>query len=293
VGVVSVCAATLYTSMMAIYYAFVMTAQSALRDEIDRHLVTADKLLRAKRNAERANEAKTVFLAKMNHQLRTPLNAIIGYSEILLEEVDPSSTSEEINDLKKINNAGRHLLSLVSDVLHMTKIDAENADQLTITRVNVAAFLNEVASTCRNLVTNNGNDFVVAISKDLDGVDIDETKLRQVVINLLSNAGKFTSNGKIILRAIGSNANGEDRLIISVQDTGIGIPPDALVELFSDFSRASALTSKLYGGSGLGLAVSHKLCRLMDGQISVESERGNGSVFTVQIPARTSLAIAA
>jgi signal transduction histidine kinase len=284
VGVVSVCAATLYTSMMAIYYAYVMTAQSALRQEIEQHLITAAKLREAKRNAERANEAKAVFLAKMNHQLRTPLNAIIGYSEILLDEADLESGADDVKDLKKINGAGRHLLSLVSDVLHMPKIDAEDPEQVIIRQVNIPVFINEVASTCRNLVTNNGNEFVMEVAKGLDVVNIDETKLRQILINLLSNAGKFTSNGKVTLRAYGASV-GEDWIIISVQDNGIGIPPEALKELFTDFNRASSLTSRLYGGSGLGLALSHKLCRLMGGDITVQSEAGRGSVFTVQIPA--------
>ena len=293
VGVVSVCAATLYTSMMAIYYAYVMQAQSALRQEIERHLMTAEKLLNAKRNAERANETKTVFLAKMNHKLRTPLNAIIGYSEILLEETDSSSSSEEMNDLNQINSAGRHLLSLVSDVLNLKRIDSEDADQLTISSVNVPTFISEVASTCRYLATNNGNEFVVTIAKDLDMANIDETKLRQVLINLLSNAGKFTSKGKITLRASRAGTPRDGQVSISVQDNGIGIPADALKDLFTDFGHASSLTSRLYGGSGLGLAVSKKLCRLMGGEIAVESERGKGSVFTVQIPTSTELAVAA
>jgi signal transduction histidine kinase len=293
VGVVSVCAATLYTSMMAIYYAYVMTAQSALRQEIERHLITAEKLLKAKRNAERANEAKTVFLAKMNHQLRTPLNAIIGYSEILLDEIEPNPSSEEMNDLRQINSAGRHLLSLVSDVLNVKRIDSEDADQLTMCPVHVSTFISEVASTCHFLATNNGNEFVVTVDKDLDMANIDETKLRQVLINLLSNAGKFTSKGKITLRASRAANAQDERLTISVEDNGIGMPPDALRELFTDFSKASALTSRLYGGSGLGLAVSNKLCRLMGGEISVESERGKGSVFTVKIPSRAQLLIAA
>jgi len=292
VGVVSVCAATLYTSMMAIYYSYVMTAQSALRQEIEQHLITAAKLWQAKQAAERANEAKTVFLAKMNHQLRTPLNAIIGYSEILLDEVELHTSPEEVADLKTINGAGRHLLALVSDVLHMTKIDSEDAAQVTIRPVNFGMFIDEVVSTCRNLVTNNGNEFAVVISKDIDICHIDETKLRQILINLLSNAGKFTSKGKITLRA--GRAPADVGIIISVEDNGIGIPAESLKELFTDFSRASSLTSRLYGGSGLGLAVSHKLSRLMGGRITVESERGSGSIFTVQIPAAlTALSVAA
>jgi signal transduction histidine kinase len=175
----------------------------------------------------------------------------------------------------------------------LKRIDSEDADQLTISSVNVPTFISEVASTCRYLATNNGNEFVVTIAKDLDMANIDETKLRQVLINLLSNAGKFTSKGKITLRASRAGTPRDGQVSISVQDNGIGIPADALKDLFTDFGHASSLTSRLYGGSGLGLAVSKKLCRLMGGEIAVESERGKGSVFTVQIPTSTELAVAA
>lgn len=292
VGMISVLCATLYTSMMAIYYAYVMTAQSALRQEIEKRLLTAAKLQQAKQEAERANEAKAVFLAKMNHQLRTPLNAIIGYSEILLEDIGPDASSTNQSDLKTINNAGRHLLSLVSDVLYMPKIESDNVD-LTLRPVDLGACLDEVASTCRNLVSHNGNEFVLEKSENLGTIETDETRLRQILINLLGNAGKFTKDGSIILSASRVAAATGDQIIIAVKDTGIGIPPQAIAGLFTDFNDASSTTSKSYGGTGLGLPVSRQLAQLLNGDIQVESEPGWGSTFTVRLPANVQAMAAA
>lgn len=284
VGVISVCAATLYTSMMAVYYANVITAESELRQEVERHLVTAEKMLQAKERADRANEAKGVFLAKMSHQLRTPLNAIIGYSEMLMEDAYLKGDGEEAVDLKMIHHAGRHLLSLVSDVLHMPKIDSE-ALELSIETFDLKQLIDDVASTCRSLVTQNGNEFIVEVPENLGTVVSDGTRLRQVIINLLSNAGKFTGGGTVILRANRVNDLGADKIIVSVQDTGIGISHAAIEGLFTQFNQASALTSKSYGGTGLGLALCRSFCRLLNGDISVESKVGRGSTFTVEIPA--------
>jgi signal transduction histidine kinase len=293
VGVVSVCAATLYTSMMAVYYANVTTAQSDLRQEIESHLITAEKMRQAKERADRANEAKAVFLAKMSHQLRTPLNAVIGYSEILLEDAELSGDDAQMADLKTINRAGRHLLSLVTDVLHMPKIESDEIE-LAFHQFELGSFVEDAAATCRSLVMLNGNEFTVETSKDLGTVWGDETRLRQIVINLLSNAGKFTSNGTVTLRVDRVIDNAGDMIVVSVHDTGIGISPSNIETLFTDFSQANASTSSTYGGAGLGLALSQKLCRLMNGEISVRSEVGKGSTFTVRIPANNMpLAIAA
>jgi signal transduction histidine kinase len=283
VGMISVLCATLYSSMMAIYYAYVMMDQSALRQEIEKHLVTAAKLRQAKEDAERADEAKAVFLAKMNHQLRTPLNAIIGYSEILLEEVEPGANSADEADLKTINSAGRHLLSLVSDVLYMPKIEADNV-AIALRPVDLDRCLDEVASTCRNLVAQNGNEFILEKAGPLGIIQSDETRLRQILINLLGNAGKFTKNGTVLVRARRNVTVKRPHVVISVEDTGIGIPAEAIASLFTDFNRANSATAKSYGGTGLGLAVSHKLARLLNGDLSVESEPGRGSIFTVQLP---------
>jgi signal transduction histidine kinase len=292
VGMISVLCATLYTSMMAIYYAYVMTEQSALRQEIEKRLLTAAKLKQAKDEADRANEAKAVFLAKMNHQLRTPLNAIIGYSEILLEDIEPDADTADEADLKTINNAGRHLLSLVSDVLYMPKIESDNIE-ISLRPVDLEACFEEVASTCRNLVAQNGNEFILEKSGDLGIIDTDQTRLRQILINLLGNAGKFTKNGKVSLRANRIATATGDQIVMSVADTGIGIPQEAVARLFTDFNQASSETSTSYGGTGLGLAVSRRLAQLLNGDIDVESEPGKGSIFTVRLPAAPAVAVAA
>lgn len=290
VGMISVLCATLYTSMMAIYYAYVMTAQSALRQEIEKRLQTAARLKQAKDEADRANDAKAVFLAKMNHQLRTPLNAIIGYSEILLEDIEPDADTADEADLKTINNAGRHLLSLVSDVLYMPKIESDNIE-ISLRPVDLDTCLEEVASTCRNLVSQNGNEFILEKSADLGVIDTDQTRLRQILINLLGNAGKFTKNGRVSLLANRVSTSTGDQIVMAVADTGIGIPREAVARLFTDFNQASSETSTSYGGTGLGLAVSRQLAQLLNGDIDVESEPGKGSIFTVRL--RTAPAVAA
>jgi signal transduction histidine kinase len=294
VGVVSVCAATLYTSMMAVYYANVITAQSELRQEVERHLVTAAKMRRAKEDADRANEAKAVFLAKMSHQLRTPLNAIIGYSEILLEEVNSLDKNEGDwgTDLKMINSAGRHLLSLVSDVLYMPEIEAEKIE-VVVQETNLKELLEDVASTCRSLVTKNRNRLIVSLADDLGIVWCDNTKLRQVLINLLGNAGKFTSNGTVTLRAWRQPSVGAEEVVFSVQDTGIGIDPTAIEGLFAEYNQANASISKRFGGTGLGLALSRRFCQRLGATIGVESELGRGSTFIVRFPVVDTMAAAA
>jgi signal transduction histidine kinase len=279
VGMISVCAATLYTSMMAIYYAYVMIAQSALRQEVEKHLLTATKLRKAKYDAERANEAKAIFLSKMNHQLRTPLNAIIGYSEILLEDTEADANAADAADLRSINNAGRHLLSLVSDVLYMPKIDAENVE-ISVHQIDLDRCLEEVSATCRNLVSHNGNEFILEKCPNLGVIETDETRLRQILINLLSNAGKFTKDGKVVLRASRVNDGASEQVLISVQDTGIGIAPEAIAGLFTNFGQVNSGT---YEGTGLGLAVSRKLAHLLRGDILVESRPGFGSEFTLRL----------
>lgn len=281
VSMISVCAATLYNSMMAIYYAYVMVAQSALQREIEKHHETAAKLRIAKHDAERANEEKAVFLAKMSHQLRTPLNAIIGYSEILLEDTEANDQAVDIEELRSINNAGRHLLSLVSDVLQMPKADSEEV-KLSLHPVDLDRCLEEVSATCRQLISQNGNTFAIEKHCALGMIQTDDLRLRQILINLLGNAGKFTRNGKVVLRTRRQREGNRDQVLISVQDTGIGIPTEAIPRLFRSFNQVN---SSLYGGTGLGLAVSQQLAQLLNGEISVESRLGHGSEFTLRLPA--------
>ena len=280
VGMISACAATIYNSMMAIYYAHVMVSNSALQREITNHVETQVKLSATKHEAERANEAKAVFLAKMSHQLRTPLNAIIGYSEILLEDAETSDAMNDAEELRSINSAGRHLLSLVSDVLDMPRIDSD-AIAIHSTMVDLDNCLEQVSATCRHLISQNGNTFFLDKIEDIGWIQTDETRLRQILINLLGNAGKFTRNGEVVLCARRLKASDCKHVLISVKDTGIGMSPTDLPNLFEEFCQLEPDTFK---GTGLGLAVSQRLARLLDGDISVESCLGRGSEFTLRLP---------
>ena len=284
VGIVSVVSATIYVSMMAIYYANVVTSQSLLVREAERHRATAARMRRAMEDAERANEAKSIFLAKMSHQLRTPLNAVIGYSEILLEDAELKRDSSQIEDLRRINAAGKHLLSLVTSVLDLSKIEADKTE-LVVEPFDVASFIEDVVDTSRSLIAANHNEFVIERSPDLGIMISDATKLRQSVLNLLSNAGKFTKNGRITLNVSRERGTTGDWIRISIEDNGIGITADNVQKLFKDFNQAEASTSTKYGGTGLGLALSQSLCRMMGGAITVESTYGRGSRFTISVPA--------
>jgi signal transduction histidine kinase len=283
VGIVSVVSATIYVSMMAIYYANVVTSQSMLVSEAKRHRDTASRMQVAKDLAERANRGKSVFLAKMSHQFRTPLNAIIGYSEILLEDAEGSADKNQIDDLRRINAAGKHLLSLVTSVLDLSKIEA-NKTELEIEPFDVTSFIQDVIDTSRNLIVSNRNEFVINRAGDLGIMISDATKLRQSILNLLSNAGKFTKDGKVTLSIVRRKQSGGDWMRISVEDDGIGISQENQQKLFQNFNQADASTASKYGGTGLGLALSQNLCRLMGGTISAQSTFGYGSRFTIDVP---------
>jgi signal transduction histidine kinase len=284
VGIISVFSATVYCSMMALYYANVVASQSEIEHEVNRHRQTAVKLRQAKEEAERANQAKSVFLAKMSHQLRTPLNAVIGYSEMLLEESEQQGETAETGDFRRINAAGKHLLSLVTDVLDMSKIEADEME-LVIEPFDLVSFVEDVVATSRSLVIANGNEFMVERGTDLGIVISDATRLRQATLNLLSNAGKFTRGGRISLAVLRDKRAAGDWINIAIKDTGIGITPDNLLKLFKNFNQAEASTASKYGGTGLGLALSQRLCQMMGGAITVVSDYGRGSCFTISIPA--------
>lgn len=283
VSLISTFCASTYIFFMASYYASVVDSQSKFLEEIARHQETLAQLTIAKDEAEAANGAKSDFLAKMSHELRTPLNAVLGYSEILLEDAELDGRGEEIADLQKISAAGKHLLSMVNDILDISKIEAGKTE-LYVEEINLDELVDEIEATSRPLAAKNTNKFVVLRDKKLGVAHLDGTKLRQATYNLLSNATKFTQNGEIVMEARRRKVNGEERIFISVKDTGVGISEEAQNNLFSNFAQADPSITAKFGGTGLGLSLSQNLCKLMGGNISVESQPGQGAKFTIELP---------
>jgi signal transduction histidine kinase/CheY-like chemotaxis protein len=238
----------------------------------------------ARDEAIRASQAKSDFLASMSHELRTPLNAIIGYSEILLEDSDDLVRPELRPDLEKIRGAGKHLLDLINDILDLSKIEAGKMD-LFLESIDVAGLLTDVRATVQPLMAKNGNMFEVHCGPDLGTARLDQTKVRQILLNLLSNAAKFTKQGRIMLTARRSTRGDDDCLEFEVSDTGIGMTAEQMAKLYSAFSQADASTTRNYGGTGLGLAITKHFCLMLGGDVLVRSELGEGSTFVVTLPA--------
>jgi len=221
----------------------------------------------------------------MSHELRTPLNAIIGYSEMVEEEVADVGHPELAPDLQKIRSAGRHLLALINDILDLSKIEAGKLE-LFVETFDVRDTVRDVTTTIRPLVEKNGNTLEVRCGDALGEMRSDLIKVRQTLLNLLSNACKFTDHGTVTLTAAReANGDGEDWLVFSVADTGIGMTPAQTAKLFEAFAQADASTARRYGGTGLGLAITRRFCRMMGGDVLVASETGKGSTFTVRLPA--------
>jgi signal transduction histidine kinase len=241
-------------------------------------------LASAKEAAEEANLAKSAFLANMSHELRTPMNAIIGYAEIIREGADEEDNEDLLADVDEIIDSSEHLLSLINDVLDISKIEAGKMD-LFLETFDVGDVIEQVASNTKTLVEKNGNKLILEVPEGENQLQADLTKVRQILYNLVSNAAKFTSNGTVTIAA-GWRDKDEGRFVrLSVTDTGIGIPPGKLDKVFEEFSQADKSTTRDYGGTGLGLALVKRFGELMGGRASVESTVGEGSTFTLEIPA--------
>jgi signal transduction histidine kinase/FixJ family two-component response regulator len=261
-----------------------------LEGEIVHRKEMQKELLNAKLAAEDANRAKSAFLANMSHELRTPLNAIIGYSEMLEEETQEMGKVENVKDLQKIQGAGKHLLSLINDVLDLSKIEAGRMG-LHLETFDITQMIEEMVTTLHPAVSKNSNTIHLHLAEDLGFMRADITKVRQILFNLLSNASKFTDHGTISVDVDRSIEGGQDWIRFQVADTGIGINAKEKANLFQEFTQADVSIARKYGGTGLGLAISYRYARLMRGRISVESEPGRGSVFTVYIPANVTTEI--
>jgi len=241
-----------------------------------------DEIQDKNRQLQMASENKSQFVSSMSHELRTPLNAIIGLTEMMVKNAARFGTEKAQEPLQRVNRAGTHLLGLINQVLDLSKIEAGKFE-LNPQTVQLAPLINEVIGTAGQLAEQNKNRLVVDAQENLGALTVDSMRLRQILLNLLSNACKFTREGEVRLRAR-RVANGRDWIELAVADTGIGMTPEQQAKLFEEFSQADATTAQRFGGTGLGLALSRKLARMMGGDVTVTSEPGKGSVFTVRLP---------
>src|SRR5262245_13445230 len=240
-----------------------------------------DEIQAKSRQLAEASQHKSQFLANMSHELRTPLNAIIGVTEMLRE--DAEALSQDLEPLDRVLGAGRHLLALINDILDLSKIEAGRME-LNLGSFALPPLIDEVVKTIEPLAAKNCNQIAVHCDPALGTMHADQMRLRQALLNLMSNANKFTEKGTVTIAAQQKQENGGDWVTLSVADTGIGMTPEQMGKLFQEFSQASSTTASKYGGTGLGLVISRRFCRMMGGDITVASEPGKGSVFTVRLP---------
>ena len=230
-----------------------------------------------------ANQHKSQFLANMSHELRTPLNAIIGLSQMLTKHAPRFGTEKAGEPLRRVHRAGTHLLGLINDILDLSKIKAGRME-LHLEPFALLPLIEDVAKTIEPMAAKNGNRIVADCPPDLGTIHADQTRFRQVLLNLASNANKFTEKGTITIAARQGRENGRDWITLAVTDTGIGMTPEQMGKLFQEFSQASSSTASKYGGTGLGLVISRGFCQMMGGDITVVSKPGEGSTFTIRLP---------
>jgi signal transduction histidine kinase len=283
IGLVSIISASIYVSMMALYYARILASQSEFECEVSKHLVTADQLREATTQAERASAAKAEFLARMTHELRTPLNAVIGYSQMLLEETDPAADPQGVEDLNKIHSAGGHLLELINAILDLSKIEAGRMEAFPETL--------DVASLCEKLRQRWSRDprfsarpLRAHVDPGVGSVLADPVRIEQVLDALIGNAARYAPNSACEIHARPAAIG--DAVEISVVDHGPGIPPGLLPTLFETFHDSEDLSSGKSGGAGLGLPLSYRLCALMHAALDVHSSPASGTKVTVALPRR-------
>ena len=272
-------------SFSPIISSYGITGASCIARDITPRKLTEEQLKSAKEAAEIANRAKSAFLANMSHELRTPLNAIIGYSDMLQEDAIEYGYNEVVSDLRKIQSAGSHLLDLINNILDLSKIEAGHMD-LYVELFDILSLTEEVQYAVQPIVDKNGNQLEIQVADDIGNMNNDLTKIRQTLINLISNAAKFTENGTVTLsvgRTIESDGN--EWIRFAVKDTGIGMTTEQLQEVFKEFTQADVSTTRKYGGTGLGLTISRRFCQMMGGDINVESDYNVGTTFTVVLPA--------
>ena len=260
-----------------------ITARLELKTEIEKRRAAENDLVDARDQALQASQAKSTFLASMSHELRTPLNAIIGYSELLQELSLDDGNNLYIKDLKKIDAAGKTLLDLINDVLDISKIEAGQMD-VSIEKFDLEKVITNVNTILCPFVEKNNNEFSVNYSDDIGSMESDETKIRQILYNLLSNAGKFTQNGKVEVNVSTQVINQQEWIRIDVTDDGIGMTPAQSSKVFNAFTQADSTTTKQFGGTGLGLSISYEFSKMLGGDILLKSQYGIGSTFIIMLP---------
>jgi CheY-like chemotaxis protein/nitrogen-specific signal transduction histidine kinase len=268
-------------------------ALTVFRDNAREIRAAREEAERSRAAAEAASRTKSAFLANMSHELRTPLNAIIGYSEILVEDAADRGDKTSIADLEKIQGAGKHLLSLINDILDLSKIEAGRMD-IYLEQVFLSMLIGEVKSIVEPMVRKNDNQLAIECAHDIGSMRTDLVKLKQSLINLLSNAAKFTKQGKVTLRVSRERADdGQAWVKFAVSDSGIGMTDEQMGRLFQAFTQADSSTTRTYGGTGLGLTITKHFCAMLGGSIDVKSKSGQGATFTISLPDRSAKQVAA